>query len=473
MLQWQVPLEKSLKSIKILAAFFEIKHAYLIRLSLIPFITRQIDEISAEGWQTLWRKLKRLVLLPLELFLFVLAFPLVMLLRLLRPFVVIRIGSVDIGRIGGLYCGDWYLSEKVCGQHQDRYLDWFYFIKSTNHVNRQWEKMWRRVLPIFPWAKLVWSVERLNKWFPGHEDHQIPNSDVMPTKEEHVNYLAGKDPSVYSKYNQRLECILGDSQPNLSFTEAEEVRGKKEIQQLGIPPDNPFICFHNRDSAFLDVIKKDFNWQYHDWRDSSIQNYLCAAKEMTDRGCYAVRLGAKVNEIVNSKNPKIIDYTSNGMRTDFLDIYLSAKCRFIICSDTGMSFPSEVFKRPLVYVNWSPNPLRLPVYAVRGLVIFKKLHLKKENHYMSFSGIMSLDFGGNDTNKIFDSLNLEVIENTPEEIRDVTIEMDERLNGTWETTKEDVELQERFWALFGPDKIKSPDLRIGTKFLRQNKELLI
>ena len=74
--------------------------------------------------------------------------------------------------------------------------------------------------------------------------------------------------------------------------------------------------------------------------------------------------------------------------------------------------------------------------------------------------------------EIFTRLNLELIENTPEEIRAVTIEMDERLNGTWESTVEDKELQERFWALFGPDELKSPNLRIGADFLRQNEELI-
>jgi putative glycosyltransferase (TIGR04372 family) len=92
---------------------------------------------------------------------------------------------------------------------------------------------------------------------------------------------------------------------------------------------------------------------------------------------------------------------------------------------------------------------------------------------MSFSEIINLEFGGNDTNEIFASLNLELIENTSEEILDVTVEMVERLNGTWKTTEEDEELQERFWALFGPDKLKSPDLRIGTEYLRQNKDLLV
>ena len=99
-------------------------------------------------------------------------------------------------------------------------------------------------------------------------------------------------------------------------------------------------------------------------------------------------------------------------------------------------------------------------------------NLKNQNRYMSFSETLDLEFGGKDTNDIFHQLGLELIENTPEEIHAVTVEMDERLNGTWQTTKEDEELQQRFWALFGPDKLKSPDLRIGADFLRQYKELI-
>ena len=91
---------------------------------------------------------------------------------------------------------------------------------------------------------------------------------------------------------------------------------------------------------------------------------------------------------------------------------------------------------------------------------------------MTFSEIMNCEFHDSDSNELVARMNLELIENTPEEIRAVTIEMDERINGTWDTTEEDEELQQRFWDLFGPDKLKSLDLRIGAKYLRDNQELL-
>ena len=92
---------------------------------------------------------------------------------------------------------------------------------------------------------------------------------------------------------------------------------------------------------------------------------------------------------------------------------------------------------------------------------------------MTFSEIINLEFGGIDTNETFQKIDLELIENTPEEIRAVSIEMDERLSGNKKKKKEDEELQEQFWLLFGQDKIKSPDLRVGADFLRQNQELLL
>jgi putative glycosyltransferase (TIGR04372 family) len=83
-----------------------------------------------------------------------------------------------------------------------------------------------------------------------------------------------------------------------------------------------------------------------------------------------------------------------------------------------------------------------------------------------------LEFGGIDTNNIFEKLNLRLIENTPEEISAVTVEMDERLSGNWKETVKDKKLQQKFWDLFEHYTLKSPDLRIGADYLRQNKHLL-
>jgi len=433
------------------------------------FIIKQFQHISEEGLTAVSRKFKKLYLFPFELSMLIIASPFVLIIRLISPFIIVRIAGLDIARIGGTYHADLYLSEKKCGHHQSGYFDIFYFQKSTNHINQQWKKMWKRKLNVlfFPW--LHRSIERVNKLFPGFEKYQIPNSSFMPSRKEYRNYMTGEDLTVYEKYNKHLECILKVSQPTLYFTSEECQLGDRYLQKMGIPLKTSFICFHNRDAAFLDDAKKGKDWSYHDFRDSRIESYLSTAEKMIQLGYTMVRLGAVTKEKIKNTSPKLIDYANSSMRSDFLDIYLSARCKFILCSDTGMSFPAEVFKRPLVYVNWV-KIIGLPIYALKGLVIMKKIFLKKENRYMTFSENLNLRIGEVGENELISSL--EIIENSPEEILAVTIEMDERLNGTWQASDEDEDLQQRFWALFGPDKLKSSDFRIGAEYLRSNKELL-
>ena len=92
---------------------------------------------------------------------------------------------------------------------------------------------------------------------------------------------------------------------------------------------------------------------------------------------------------------------------------------------------------------------------------------------MSFQEISStgaIKFNRNDQ---YEQFGLDVIENTADEITALAVEMDERLNNTWEMTEEDEELQRRFWAILNLDEVHEPFLpRIGAEFLRQNRELL-
>ena len=73
----------------------------------------------------------------------------------------------------------------------------------------------------------------------------------------------------------------------------------------------------------------------------------------------------------------------------------------------------------------------------------------------------------------YEELGIEIVENTPEEIADLAIELDERLKGNWMTTKEDEELQKKFWSIIPESDIVGKKKGIiGAQFLRQNKELL-
>ena len=424
-----------------------------------------IDKKNKEGIKALSIKVFQ------DFFCIFFSFLVVFLARLLSPIFLIRVGFVDLGRIGGIYHGDWYLCEKEDGKHQGRYVDIFFFKKTTVHVNSQWLKMWRQALPWVPGDKF-WNYAILfNRQFSGFEKYEIELLHVYPLLKKWQKHIANPSLGMIEKNNKRLDSILKNNKHNISFSSQEDKIGSRLLSELNIPTDAHYICFHARDSAYLDRVSKNYDWGYHDYRDSSIENYLLAAEEMSDRGLYSIRMGAVVKNAIHSPNPKIIDYSTSKHRADFNDIYIGSHCRFFLCSDTGMSVIPEMFKVPVVYVNWT-NILRISTWVLNGLFIFKKFYLRDEERNMTFPEIMNLDFGSVENEEIFDNLNLELIENTQEEIRSVSIEMDERINGTWKTTKKDEELQQRFWALFGPEKLKSSKLRIGADYLRKNKDLL-
>ena len=411
--------------------------------------------------------IRALRLLLISLF----AVPVVIFIRVIRSYKVVRFMHVDFGRIGGAYHLDWYLSENKSRLNNKKYFDIFIATSATNHINYQWLKMWRRVIPHLYKATYFWNtVIRINKLIPGYERYLIPNYWVYMGQKD--KKLAGnKFKEKKKKVDDKLKLVLKNNQSNISFTSREADKGFKVLKEIGCHGNSGYICFHARDSMFLKNVYDNLNFDYHNYRDSDINNYLLATQEMASRGIYSIRMGVFVEKKISSPSNLVIDYASSKYRTDFNDVYISGNCKFFLCSDTGISIVPEVFRLPVVHVNFT-NITNISVWTLDSLFIFKFFYLRNENRFMKFSEILELEFGGIETEEIFSKLNIELIENTPEEILQVTIEMDERLNGTWETKEEDKELQERFWLLFGPDKIKSSNLRIGADFLRQNKDLL-
>ena len=68
---------------------------------------------------------------------------------------------------------------------------------------------------------------------------------------------------------------------------------------------------------------------------------------------------------------------------------------------------------------------------------------------------------------------IELVENTAEEIIDVVLEMENRINGNWEATEEKIELQKRFQNTFANCIYKiNKHIQIGTKFIKDNIFLL-
>jgi len=373
----------------------------------------------------------------------------ILLVRLIRPLVIIRFGHLISERIGHFAANtEKYLCERDSNPSIPRTID--IFTCQINVCNRQLKKMWQRHLYISPFVR--W-LRMINKIIPGGEIHNLK----LPSDQ---NFYA---------YQNRYK-------PHLSFLPEEESIGKHYLQKAGLHDEDKFLCFFSRDSRYLDEVcayRSREEWSYHDFRDALIENHVPAIEYMVEQnGYYAFRMGYLVKDRLNTNNPKIIDYASNGDRSELLDLYLCANCHFFLQSGgSGIASVSRVFQRPLVSVNQIPlkwchgNPVTV--------FIPKKLWLKEKKRFMTFKEILESDVGMYMRSQDYDLAGIECVQNTPEEITDAVIEADKRIKGIWKPAEEDIFLQEQFQSLFFESELcgrkRSP---IGASFLRQNQDLL-
>lgn len=404
---------------------------------------RHIRDIKLGGLPALLRKSR--LLLGLILGISLSALPL-LIIRALRPLVIIRFGQLISHRIGPYVSEpEVYLSELEIGMHQGRFVDVFYH--ETHISNYQVKKMWNRALRVIQVAR---PVGRLNQWVPGGGIHQVP----------------------WRGYQQRdIYGALMRTATHLKFTKDENERGEAALQDLGVPKGASFVCFHARDSAYGESLATGIDIGRVDYRNSDIQTYLPAIEKLTQRGYYALRMGAVVEQPLTTDNPLIIDYATKA-RSELMDLYLSANCHFFIGSAVGITYLPMAFRRPTVYTNFVPIGV-LIAWPHHDLCIPKKLWVEVEHRYMTLREIIQSGTGMFARSWQYAQDGIELVNSTPEEIETAVLEMDDRLSGVWKTTSEDENLQAKFWSCFDPEQVKlAPQARIGTEYLRRNPELL-
>ena len=412
----------------------------------IPNIYKQIADIKEWGLRIIFYKIFIRVG-------YLFAIPIVIFLRLISPWVLIRIIPLIDHRIGHFAANtELYLCDRTAkiNQSKKRYFDIFY-MGSLRSCNEQLAMMWRRALRVYP-TWLLYPVMKICSIIPGGNEHVIWDIFKHSDRDVHLLY-------------ESLPC-------HLTFTDEEKILGEENLRKMGIPASSRYVCLIVRDSAYLPRLS------YHSYRDSDVTNYYLAAEELTKMGYFVIRMGAKVNNKMLSDNPMIIDYATNGMRTEFLDIYLGAYCEFCITTSTGWDAIPMIFRRPLCFVGFSPVG-HYPGFLKRSIGIFKHHVLVQENRELTLDEIFMLGVGYCLATEDYSKKAVQLVENSPEEIRDLVIEMVERLNGTKCSTEEDQMLQEKFleclrnidWPHETALHNKQFLSRIGTSFVHYHAKL--
>ena len=428
-----------------------------MKFALNNFIVKQFNQILEEGWPAIRRKVQRMVLLPVELFFICFALFLVFLVRLLRPLVLIRFGSITSYIIGSfVYEAEYYLSKK--DYEKTKSIDLFYYrYKYESHrkpPNEQWDIMVRRHIHVSPFVSYLYTANQL-----------LPMGKVHS-----LTYETGID------YWMDSENAMSQTNQHIRFTDVENERGLKFLQEIGHKQDELFICLNVRDSAYKEKYqdwKKD--WSYHNFRDSDINTYEEVSLALAEKGYWVFRMGKVVKKPLNLSHPRILDYVNTKYRSDFLGIWLMANCHFCVNANGGITEVAKVFRRPLVQVNMIPF-CDIGMVPSLSISIPKKLTWRVNNSPLSLSEQMTHNYHRHSEYK---NAGIKISDSTAREITEAVMEMEGRLNGTWKDSHEDDQLQKLYWKKFKatPNFSKNHGLihpededRVGSKFLRNNHE---
>lgn len=252
--------------------------------------------------------------------------------------------------------------------------------------------------------------------------------------------------------------------PLLTLSSSHRKRGLDCLQQLGVPEGAWFVCLHVREQGFLN----EGNNPHNAYRNADVDSYLSAVTTITDAGGWVIRMGDPTTKPLPSMD-HVIDYAHSEFRSDWMDIFCCAECRFFLGTTSGLFIVSFNFGVPSIITNCTPMGEH-PWFG-KDLFIPKLYWSTAENRYLTFKEALKPEFGYCYEGSFFELSGLEMVNSTPEDINDLVLEMMDRLNGDIEYTEEDEYLQERFKALL-PHKKYGMICRMGQIFLRKYEWLL-
>lgn len=249
-----------------------------------------------------------------------------------------------------------------------------------------------------------------------------------------------------------------------------------------------WICIHNRDFKYLKNLTnyenfKNINFEYHDYRDSDVNNLIGSTKLLLEKNFYVFRMGRIQSNKMNFQHPNFIDYAFIDNRSDFNDIFLLSNCAAFLGSDAGIGDITLVSGKPRFLMNVSLTLLYFFHHGGSDMsrknhypFIFKHLYDEKTQKKLTLKQIIKKGLMGVPNGKVIKKAGVLPIENSEEEILDLTLEMTNFLETKKINTQEDFENQKKFWDIYYANtsykRYEDIPARVCGKFLSKNLYIL-
>jgi putative glycosyltransferase (TIGR04372 family) len=253
-------------------------------------------------------------------------------LRILRPFVQVELCIVAFHRFGHLalepeiFLGE--LEIRAVQHDQRRFpitVRWWSLGPKNLQSNRYLAAKWKHVIRVIP------------SWWIGALHSVGSKISVLRLAEPHM--------SIRGSLNS-----LDRTDAHLELTDTENAKGKSQLRAIGIDPDKPYACLVVRDGGYYASLGENESDGYS-FLNFDISTFERAALSLVQRGYQVVRMGAGSATTFGTEHSLIFDYANSNLRSEFLDIYIAATCSFAISTQTGPDAVCLAFRRPVCYID--------------------------------------------------------------------------------------------------------------------------
>ena len=273
--------------------------------------------------------------------------------------------------------------------------------------------------------------------------------------------------------------IIYSNPVNLKFSNSEKEKGEKYLEQFKKNHKNfKFVTLIIRDKAYLKkIFKRDYS--YHDYRNGNIEDYDAACQALTQIGYHVFRMGNHVEKKFQTNNSMIIDYATNGNRSAFLDIYLASKCEFTISNSTGWDALPQIFRKPILFIDYAPVGL-ISTFSPKFMVTIRHHYSKELMRNLTLKEIFDYNLGFAYKSSHYDIKNIVLKNNTKEEIKNTILEMETFVKNSQFNNIDHSDNNLKFWKIYKAMLKKHNSLelhgdiqaRISSKFIENNKYLI-
>lgn len=269
---------------------------------------------------------------------FVLFFPLILILLLVRIFYKFKISKLQTNVFGLMLTPvELYICEKK-NKSLEYNLIWF---RDKNISNHYIYNHWKKKLIILPrhFLEPIYLIFSHFKIF-----NFIIHCHLMRTRDsKKIIYNNETDTkNLFQKYP-----------PSIQFKSYEIQKAKVFFNEKQIN-ENQIIVFCSRSKFPRNAIGKEENFETA--RNSNIQKYLKGLKYLSNKNFTLLRIGKNEKNKIETDDKRIIDFALSKDRNDFLETYLVAKSKFMICSNYGANELSVIFRKKRLIIDFFDFP---------------------------------------------------------------------------------------------------------------------